>query len=75
MWKRNTDWLLLICGDWTHNPGMCPHQKSNQRPFALQHDQPNEPHQLGPDFTFEEGTGRDVIKYFYTLIFLIMGTY
>ena len=35
-------------GDLAHNPGVCPDQESNQRPFGLQDDtQSTEPHQSG----------------------------
>ena len=46
--ERDIDRLPLICAptrERTHNPGMCPDQESNQRPFTLQDDaQPTEPH-------------------------------
>ena len=46
--KRNTDQLPLIHSltrDQAHNPGVCPDQESNLRPFALWADaQPTEPH-------------------------------
>ena len=37
-------------GDLASNPGMCPDQESNLRPFTLQNDvQPTEPHQSGQE--------------------------
>ena len=55
MRERNIDWLPLLCaltGDWTCNPGMCPDQESNWRPFTLQDEaQLTEPHQSGLEFT------------------------
>ena len=37
VWEKH--WLVASCmlptGDWTHNPGMCPHRELNQWPFSL----------------------------------------
>ena len=52
--ERNISRLPLVHSltvDWTCNPGMCPDQELNQRPFALRDNaQPTEPPQSGQDF-------------------------
>ena len=38
MWERNINQLPLaqaLTRDQPHNPGMCPDQESNHRPFAV----------------------------------------
>ena len=50
VWEKH--WLVASCtpqsGDLAHNPGMCPDQELNQRPFSsLPNTQSTEPHQPG----------------------------
>ena len=51
MRERNLSLLPLACSltrDQTHDPGMCPDQQSNLRPFALwDNAQPTKPHRSG----------------------------
>ena len=47
-WSVNSRTCPWPARDWTRNPGMCPDQELNWRPFVLQDDaQPTEPHQSG----------------------------
>ena len=43
IWERNIGWLPFVgslTGDWTCNPGMCPDQEWNLRPFGRRDNAP-----------------------------------
>ena len=73
VWEKHIDRFTPPAGDLVHNPGMCPDQELNQRPFGLQAGaQSTEPFQPGHVSNFIDTTTTTAANnndYWYLLMF------